>query len=242
MTPSSDDLPQIIEGMRQFNLSVSKSIAPFRWVGYGLLVLAFLSWVAFLTPLTFMNPTWEFQAIGGLVERVPVLLLAFLLIFFGGMSFRKPWERPIIQGLSWLCLVLGILFFLMTPLGIVNTFRINHQNAVTATAEYDRQLAEAANLEEQLDQASTADILAFLESQGASVNLDDPDQIKEILRDEINSGRASLTEEYNTLRANQQLALFKNSVQWNLGALLSGTLLVYIWRATTWARRKDETS
>ncbi|WP_204154279.1 HpsJ family protein [Leptolyngbya sp. CCY15150] len=242
MANSSDDLPQIIEGMRQFNLSISKSIAPFRWVGYGLLVLAFLSWVAFLTPLNLMNPTWEFQAIGGLVERVPVLLLAFLLIFFGEMSFRKPWERPIIHTLSWLCLVLGLLFFLMMPLGIVNTFRINQQNAVTATTEYNRQLEEAANLEAELDRASTADILAFLESQGAEVNLDNPDQVKDLLRDEINAGRASLTEDYNELRANQRLSLFKNSVQWNLGALLSGVLLVYIWRSTAWARGKHEGS
>lgn len=237
MTNSSDELPQIVEGMRQFNLSLSKSIAPFRWVGYGFLIYAAFDWILLLIPPRLMNPIWEFQTMGALVERIPVLLLGLLLIFFGETSFRGRWERPLVQALSWLCLVLGIIFFLMLPLGIVNTFRINQQNAVQATIEYDEQLAQALAAEQQINAAAPEEIIGILESQGAEVEVENPDEIKDILRTEINSARETLDQEYDSLRAGQRMSLLKNSVKWNFGALMSGVLLIYIWRSTRWARQ-----
>jgi hypothetical protein len=233
----NDDLPQIVEGIRQFSLSLSKSVVPFRWVGYGMLVLAVLSWVVLLTPVQLLNPTWEFQTMGALVERMPVLLLALLLIFFGEMSLRKPWERWVVGSLSWMCLVLGILFFCLVPLGILNPIRINQQNAIAATAEYDRQLSEATQLEAQLDQATPEDILAFLERQGMQVNIEDPQQIKAVLQQEIENQRDQLTADYNALRHRQRLALIKNAVHWNVGAIIVGVLLIYLWRSSRWARQ-----
>jgi len=35
-----------------------------------------------------------------------------------------------------------------------------------------------------------------------------------------------------TVRANRRQALLKNSVKWNLGALVSGTLFIMIWHMT----------
>ena len=236
MTNSSDELPQIVEGMRQFNLSLSKSIAPCRWVGYGFLIYAAFDWILLLIPPRFLNPIWEFQTIGALVERVPVLLIGLLLIFFGETSFRGRWERPLVQVLSWLCLVLGIIFFLMLPLGIVNTFRINQQNAAQATAEYNQQLEQAVAVEQQLNAATPEEIIGILENQGAEVQVENPDEIKDILRTEINTARSNLDQEYTSLRAGQRTSLLKNSVKWNFGALMSGVLLVYIWRSTRWAR------
>jgi hypothetical protein len=237
MANSSDELPQIVEGMRQFNLSLSKSIAPFRWVGYGFLLYAAFDWILLFIPPQLMNPIWEFQTMGALVERIPVLLIALLLIFFGETSLRGRWERPLVQTLSWLCLVLGIIFFLMLPLGIVNTFRINQQNAVQATAEYNQQLEQAVAVEAELDAATPQEIIGILESQGAEVQVEDPDEIKEILRTEISVARENLDQEYTSLRDGQRTSLLKNSVKWNFGALMSGVLLLYLWRSTQWARR-----
>ncbi len=55
------------------NVSLSSSL--FRLVGYGLLVLALFDLIHILIPLQLMNPMWEFQTVGALVERVPVPLL-----------------------------------------------------------------------------------------------------------------------------------------------------------------------
>lgn len=70
-----------------------RSASLLRWVGYGLLVLALMDVVDILLPPQLMNPAWEFQTIGALVERVPVPLLGLALVFFDGISSRKNWEN-----------------------------------------------------------------------------------------------------------------------------------------------------
>lgn len=236
MTNSGDELPQIVEGMRQFNLSLSKSIAPFRWVGYFLFVLSVLGLIALLVPLQVENPEWVFRTMGNFVEQSPVLLIALLLIFFGEMSLRGRWERPIVVLLSWLCLVFAIIFFALLPVGVGYTFRVNQDYAVRETNNYQQQLDQALAVENQLNEASTEDIMAILQAQNVEVEVEDPDQVKELLRSELNNARDNLTATYESVRAQQRTELVKNSVKWNIGTILLGVLMIYLWRSTRWAR------
>lgn len=50
----------------------------FRFVGYGLLMLALLDLVEMLVPMRLLDPVWQIQTTGALVEFVPVLLLGLL--------------------------------------------------------------------------------------------------------------------------------------------------------------------
>lgn len=97
--------------MAQSVSNVSPSSSLFRLVGYGLLVLALFDFIHILIPLRLMNPMWEFQTTGALVERVPVPLLGLMLVFYGETSSRKRWESNLLKFLSWASLLIGLLFF-----------------------------------------------------------------------------------------------------------------------------------
>ncbi|NJK39107.1 MAG: hypothetical protein HC920_16110 [Oscillatoriales cyanobacterium SM2_3_0] len=118
---------QSIEVLKRFNLSLLRSANLFRWVGYGFLLLTLLDIAEILFPPRFMNPAWELQAMGQLVERVAVPLLGFILVFFGERNSRERWEVPLVKLFSWLTLLYAVLYFLLVPLGVINTLRIDKQ-------------------------------------------------------------------------------------------------------------------
>jgi hypothetical protein len=233
---SSDDTPKVVEGLKQFSQNLSQSITLFRWIGYVLLILALLDWIAVLIPPQLMNPVWEFQAMGNLVERVPVVLLAFVLVFYAKNVFRSGLEQGVVRVLSWLCLVLGIIFLLMIPLGVVNTVRLNNTGMQDLQSQYDSQVSRAEQLQTQLTEAPPEAIAQFLQSQGANVPTDDPEALKNELLSQLSEARQSFDSQFQETKATQRMNLFKNSIKWNLGALISGVLLIYIWRLTNWAR------
>lgn len=225
-----------MEGLRQFGLSLSKSIQPFRWVGYILLVLSVLDWIMILIPPQLMNPVWELQAIGQLVERVPVLLIALVFIFFAETSLRAKWERRVVPLVSWLCLLFGILYFLFVPLGILDTIRIAKRSDAQLETQFNQQLAQANQLEQQLNAAPPETIVDLVEQQGGTVQ-GDPTQVKDQLLSELTAAKENLSTQLSTVQSNQRLNLAKNSVKWNLGALISAILLIYLWRSSRWARQ-----
>ena len=52
---------------------ISSSIL--RLVGYGLLLITVVNISFLLIPLQLMNPLWEFQTVGAIVERTPFSIL-----------------------------------------------------------------------------------------------------------------------------------------------------------------------
>lgn len=214
----------------------SRSISVLRCIGYGLLVLALFDLITTIVPMHLMNPAWEFQTIGALVERVPVPLLGLGLVFYGEASFRRSGELIFLNLLSWLCLLFGILFLLLIPLGVNNTVRLNAQNKAQITAQYNQQLVRVEQLEKQLHNAKTEDIEDFIQRQGKSLSSKDPQQVKKQLLSHFTSAKQNLQTQYQAKYAEQRLTLLKNSAKWNLGALVCGMLFIFIWRLTSWAR------
>ncbi len=95
-----------------------------RLVGYGLLLMAAVDIFFLLIPPQLMNPIWEFETMGTLIERIPVTLLGVVLIFYGERSDRAPIETLLLKVASWLSLISAIFLLLMIPLSINNGFRI----------------------------------------------------------------------------------------------------------------------
>ena len=61
-----------------------------RLVGYGLLVMAIIDLLFLLIPPQLMNPLWEFQTMGAIVERIPVTLLGIVLVYYGEKAIALP--------------------------------------------------------------------------------------------------------------------------------------------------------
>ena len=215
------------------------SIYRLRWIGYGLLILSLLDTIAVLIPANFGNRVWELQTIGAVVERVPVPLLAMALIFFGEGYDRKRLEDIFLKVLSWVCLLLALVFLLMLPLGIFGTIFVNNQNDKQITTQANQQLAQLQQVEERLNKGSPEDLKNLageLTRLGVQADTKNPQELKTQILARITPAKERLQAQSTAVQSNQRLGLLKNAVKWLLGALISSVLFFTIWRGTDWAR------
>lgn len=209
----------------------------FRLVGYGLLALSLFDIIDIFVPSLFTNPAWEFQVVRNLVERVPVPLLGAVLVFAGEKSLR------IFKFLSWACLVAGLLFILLIPLGLSASVRIDQQSSQQLSAQVSQQTTQLQQLEAVLNKATTPaeiqSILTRLNPQGGVVSAQNLPQIKTQLLTRIAEGQRQIKTQAATNRANAQRLLVKNAVKSLLGALVSGTIFLMLWRQTNRALKAN---
>ena len=218
-----------------------------RGIGYGLLLLAVLDLVTLFIPSNFMNPAWELQTYGTVVERVAVPLVALAFLFWGGRTGRFKFERPLLGGLSWLSLAAGVLLWLMIPLAIFNAIRVDRQNNQQVAAQVESTQTQVQQIQTQLNNIQTpAELEALIQqfNQAGSVprieSLQQLETVKQELASNLTEGSSNVNTQAQALRQNQRLGLIKSSVKWNLGALVAGTLFVWIWFLTDWSRGRKK--
>jgi hypothetical protein len=237
MTKSnSDRFTPLVQELQAFAYSQQGSMTILRSLGYGLLLLAFFDIVEMFVPPNFMNPAWEFKTFGALVERVPVPLIGLVLVFFGELNSRSQWEFPLLKLLSWLTLLFALLFFLLIPLGVGNTLRLNNQSAAQISTLSQQQLSQAEQAEKQLNQATPQQIDNFLKSQGRSLDGKNPQELKTQVLSKISQAKQQIKTQAEATQSSRGLNLIKSSVKWNLGALVASGLFISIWKGTRWAR------
>jgi hypothetical protein len=226
----------LVKELQEFAFSQVGSMTILRILGYGLLLLALFDIVEMFIPLNLMNPAWEFQTFGSLVERVPVPLIGLVLVFYGEFHARSKWEVPVLNLLSWLTVLLALLFVLLIPLGVFNTIRLNKQSVDQISAASQQEISKAEKLQQQLSQATPEQITNFLKSQGRSVDSKSPQEVKNQVLSELSQAKDKIQTQAKDAQSTQNLNLLKNSVKWNLGALVSAALFFNIWKTTSWAR------
>ncbi len=216
----------------------NKPISPtlFRWAGYGLLTLTLLDLATILLPPRLMDPVWEFETMGAVMERIPVPLLAIAFIFFGELQARSKWERPFLKALSWGTLVFGIFLFLLIPLGVTNTLRLNNQSTTQIETQYSQQMEQLTQFEQRLNQASPEEIKGFLESQGIALDGEAAKAPKQEILSQLNTVKTRMQSQADIEKTSRRNKLMESSIKWNLSALISGFLFVYTWHLTRWAR------
>ncbi len=219
------------------NTSTLWTLALIRVIGYVFLAFFLFDFADTLIPLRLTNPTWEFQTFGALVEKVPVIFLAYAMIYLGRNFGRKPLEQFLLSLITWLALILGLVYLLMIPISIINTNRLltlNHQQ----TLQLDIQIAQVKKAQTNLKTTNTQSELQQILSRDLGNNsaipkLENPEQVKTLknrLSTVISDGELKLKEQAQSLK-DVRLELFKKSVKWNLGSLVSAALLFYIWKA-----------
>lgn len=244
MTKSDDEKNiKATEDIQELKLTLSQSLPLLRLAGYGLLILAFFNLMKVFIPPSFGNPSWELQTMGVLVEGSPILLLGLVTVFAGERSWRSKWEFPILEFLSWLVFLLAVLFFLIIPWGIFNAVTINNQNNEQIQTQIEQRMSQTQQVREQLSKVTTAEemktLIARLDNQGRAPDIENTQQLEETkqrLASFLDQMEQSIEAEATKTRSNQRLILLKNSLAWNLGALVSGVIFLIIWRTTNWAR------
>ncbi|OUL28083.1 HpsJ family protein [Nostoc sp. 106C] len=207
-----------------------------RLVGYSLLILVFFDLIDIFFPLQIMNPVWEFQTMGALVERVAIPLVALVLVLSGKLENRLRWELPILGLLSRLTLLVGLLYILLIPLGVSDSIRLYNSNLEQFNKEYSQQVFQTNQVEKQLTQATPAELDNILKRQGRSLDGKNPQDVKKQILLGINQAKQQIKTQAEAKKSFVNLKLLKSSVKWNLGALISGFLFIAIWKGTVWAR------
>jgi competence protein ComGC len=212
-----------------------------RLVGYGLLVMALVDILFLLIPPQLMNPVWEFQTMGAIIERIPVTLLGIVLVYYGERSDRAPIERFILRWLSWLSLAAAILLFLMIPLSITDSFRIDYQQNAGVNAQVVSQIDTIQAFKDELKTAnSVAEIGVILQKQAnQKVNIPksvNTQKLKTNIFKSLEENQANLRNQVRSFRSQKRSNLIKNCLKWNLGALVASILFFLIWKSTLWAR------
>lgn len=215
-----------------------------RLVGYGLLVMALIDVLFLLIPLQLMNPLWELQTVGAIVERIPVTLLGIVLVYYGERSDRAPVETLILKSLSWFSLVAAILLLLVIPLNISNSFRIYHQQNAAANAQFVNQKDTIEQFKKQLASANSKDeIGAVLQKQARQVinipNSVNTEQLKTSILNNLQNNQDSISSQAQSFRTQKRSLLIKKCLKWNLGAIIASILFFMIWKSTGWARIKQ---
>lgn len=210
-------------------------------LGYGLLVFAAFDYIHIIFPPRFTDPAWELQTIGQMVEHSPVPLLGLMFVFYRHKGYIAKREKILLGFLSWVALLVGLLYLLMLPLGAANTWRIYQRNNAQIAAQLAQQSQQFQQLKGQIQTATTdkqlKQLVASLTPQGATPQIQNPQAFKEQLLARISQAQQDAQAQANTTRSTQRLSLLKNSLKWNLGALISGTLFIGIWHLTNWARK-----
>jgi hypothetical protein len=205
------------------------SLAVVRMVGYGLLVLAFFDLVAIFVPLRLNNPVWQFETMGAIVERVAVPLIGVALISFGEADFRTAFEEKILKLITGLCLIVGLLFILLLPLGLINTWQVKMISNNQINNQFLQQKSQIERVERQLNQFKDEELTNYIKSQGRTLDNQTPQQAKEQFLAKINKDKQQMQTRMEEVKENRRLVLIKNSVKWNLGALVAGVLFIYLW-------------
>ena len=213
-----------------------------RLVGYGLLLMAVIDVSFLLIPPQLINPLWQFQTMGAIIERVPVALLGMILVYYGEKSDRATIETSILKGLSWFSLLAAILLMLMIPLNISNGLQIYHQHNATADAQFGNQKKTIQQFKQQLEAAnSKAEIGAILQQQTQQkINIPDSVNSQKLKTDiitNLQNNQDSISDQEQAFRAQKRTLLIKQGLKWNLGALIASILFFLIWKSTAWSRR-----
>lgn len=228
--------------MAQLESFEGRSMGILRFAGYGLLILGFFDYINIFIPPQFLNPVWEFQTLGSLVERVPVPFLGLVLVFYGEWLYREKLEKQLLRVLSWACLLVGVLYLLLIPLGIRDSVRINTSNEALLRSQASQQIAQTEQIEERFNQATSPEelnnLLKALKAGDNSLNTKDTQVFKEQVVSRLNNYQKTIEQQSEATLKSQRLALLKKAVKWNLGALICGVLFIYLWRVTGWARQR----
>jgi hypothetical protein len=238
MTKSSNEqqIFPLIKELQNFAVSQAGSMIILRSLGYGLLLLALFDVVEILIPPNLMNPVWEFNAFGSIVDRVPVPLIGLALIFYGNLYSRGKWELLILKPLSWLTLLLTIIFLLSIPLGISNTIRLSRQSNFQVNSASQQQISQAEQIAQQVRQATPEQIDNFFKAQKRTLDNKNTQEKRQELLSQVSQIQEQIKTKAQATQSSRNLTLVKSSVKWNLGALVATVLFFIFWKTTKWAR------
>ena len=217
----------------------NQSLVLWRFVGYILLLFSLMDYVAIFVPAHSIDPVWEFQIMGQLVEHIWAPLLGLTFVFIQ-QQYISRFELQVLSFLSWVSFILGLLYLLMLPLGINNSITIYNSTNAQITHQAVQQKEQFSKLKQLVNKAQTNIELHNLDKiinpQSSTQSNDSPQSLKNKLSRQLET--LALQASNTAKSAQEDLAnnLMKKAVKVNLGTVLAGVSLITVWHLTCWVR------
>ena len=212
-------------------------LRPFRAGGVVLLLLFVADIVDAALPVRWMDPAWDMQVIGAIVERSPVPILGFLLFFYGDAFMRSRGSWWLARVLSWSALALAVVLLLMIPLLVADTGRLTRQAESRMTSQLQQQLARAEGMEADLKVVEAQKLDSILERLGRTAEGQTPEEVRDSLLTDLRETREAARLQAQQAFATQRFMLEKRSWRWSIQSILVAGVLLYLWRQAGWVRQ-----
>ncbi len=217
-------------------------------VGWGLFLYSILQLYFLIWPLNVTNTQWEFEVMVNISDIAVYTFSGIGLILFNKpptMTFINLKSKALI---SWLSLVLGVIYLMIIPLGIRDTDRLFKSK----TEEYTNKRAiisdnivkgetvimEAESKDVLLQISASANLLKNLQDRMKIKPDESIESVKLFLKNElIKNGDNVLTQWENNFLSEKNNIL-KFSIKLNICALLFGILFIWMWKVSAWTRLK----
>jgi hypothetical protein len=229
---------QVNNELKLFNLSIYRSVALIHWIGYGLLIFGFLDIFFLLMSPSWVTPGWFLLVLEQCVAFVPVLLIGFGLAFFGELKPRILWEVFILRWLSWLTLILSVIFLILIPLGIHSTIQLSDQNEQTIAQKGQYDLVRLETFQKKLSESKSLTDLRIL-SQVLEVEGVQDSNLKQEINQKIGSQKRAIKSDTQSKMISTQFRHFKKIVKLSIGAILASLAHFLFWKNTLWARQSE---
>jgi biopolymer transport protein ExbB/TolQ len=211
-----------------------------KGMGYIFLCYSAVDYVNILVPPLFTNPNWEFQTVGSMASHVWSVLLGYLLVFIRSPEPLSRQEGFFLRSLSYLALVLSIVYFLLIPLSFTSTYRLYQANLTEVSPQLLQQSQRLEVVRNQVTMASDRELVSLntlLNPQTSSAQSNTPTELRKQLLAQLNQQQEQLKVQQLQINQQAKLGLFKAFVQTTLGLLISSFAFLWIWRLTRWIRQ-----
>jgi hypothetical protein len=206
-------------------------------IGYGIFFTSVASFLNILFPLQLFNPVWELQIIGSLIFQSSIVLIGLGLICFRYLTENQNDTRLIefllLKVLRWFFLILAILFLLLAPLVVLNSFRMTTQITEQVTQRQNAKVTEIEQIQNQSSKITNPDQLRAL-AKSIKINKEDIDrlsdkQLPDNIQKQLSNLKSQIQKEAAIARRNQLQKLWQNSIRMIFAQVFLSFIFIFIW-------------
>ena len=196
----------------------NQPIILWRFVGYILLIFSLMDYVEIIVPTHFIDPVWEFQTMGQLVEHIWAPLLGLTFVFIQ-QQYISRFELQVLSFLSWLSFILGLLYLLMLPLGINDSITIYNGTSAQITHQAVQQKEQFSKLKQLVNKAQTNieihNLDQIINPQSSTQSNDSPQSLKNKLSRQLETLALQASNTAKSAQGDLAKNLMKKAVKFN---------------------------
>ncbi|MBS9387132.1 MAG: HpsJ family protein [Dolichospermum sp. BR01] len=205
-------------------------------IGYGIVMMSFIDFIYVIVPPQLQNPEWELNAISLFTEHSWVFLIGLGFVFT--RYFRENeydirfLEIVFLRFIRWVILLMGIAFFALIPLTLLNTQRVLKVVNDQITEQRNNRVEQITQIEKRLASGVSAEQIKLF---AKNINMSPDDlklptpQLKNTIQKNLASAKKTISQEAALNQRGQWKNRWKSSLRTVIALLIIGVTFVIVW-------------